>query len=54
MARIPYADLNNPEAKPLVERIVAERGGVLHLYQMLLQSPPVASGWLNFLTAIRQ
>ena len=54
MARIPYADLNNPEAKPLVERIVAERGQVLHLYQMLLQSPPVASGWLNFLTAIRQ
>jgi len=54
MARIPYADLNNPEAKPLVERIVAERGGVLHLYQMLLHSPPVASGWLNYLTAIRQ
>ena len=54
MARISYADLNNPEAKPLVERIVAERGGVLHLYQMLLHSPPVASGWLNYLTAIRQ
>jgi hypothetical protein len=35
MARIPYANLNNAEAKPLVERIVAERGGVLHLYQML-------------------
>lgn len=54
MARIPYADLTNPEAKLLVERIVAERGGVLHLYQMLLHSPPVASGWLNYLTAIRQ
>ena len=54
MARIPYADLTNPEAKPLGERIVAERGGVLHLYQMLLHSPPVASGWLNYLTAIRQ
>jgi AhpD family alkylhydroperoxidase len=54
MARIPYADLTNPEAKPLVDRIVAERGGVLHLYQMLLHSPPVASGWLNYLTTIRQ
>jgi AhpD family alkylhydroperoxidase len=54
MARIPYADLTNPEAKPLVDRIVAERGDVLHLYQMLLHSPPVASGWLNYLTAIRQ
>jgi AhpD family alkylhydroperoxidase len=54
MARLPYADLNNPEAQPLVERIVAERGSVLHLYQMLLHSPPVAGGWLNFLTSIRQ
>ena len=41
MARIPYADLSHPEAQPLVERIVAERGSVLHLYQMLLHSPAV-------------
>ena len=40
--------------KPLVDRIVAERGTVLHLYQMLLQSPAVAKGWLSYLTAIRQ
>lgn len=54
MARLPYADLEHPEAKPLVDRIVAERGSVLHLYQMLLHSPPVAAGWLNYLTSIRQ
>jgi len=54
MARLSYADLDHPDLKPLVERIVAERGGVLHLYQMLLNSPPVASGWLDYLTAIRQ
>ena len=54
MARIPYADLSHPEAQPLVERIVAERGSVLHLYQMLLHSPAVAGGWLNYLTSIRQ
>jgi AhpD family alkylhydroperoxidase len=54
MARIPYADLSAPEGKPLVERIVRERGSVLHLYQMLLHSPPVAEGWLTYLTAIRQ
>ncbi|MDO5624560.1 MAG: carboxymuconolactone decarboxylase family protein [Pseudomonadota bacterium] len=54
MARIPYADLQHPQAKPLVDRIVAERGSVLHLYQMLLHSPPVAAGWLSYLTAIRQ
>ncbi len=54
MARLPYADLTHPEVSPLVEQIVAERGSVLHLYQMLLQSPPVAQGWLNHLTGIRQ
>lgn len=50
MARIPYADLAHAETQPIVERIVAERGSVLHLYQMLLHSPPVAMGWLNHLT----
>ena len=54
MARLPYADLSAPECQPLVERIVRERGSVLHLYQMLLHSPPVAEGWLAYLTAIRQ
>lgn len=54
MARLPYADLAHPEAQPLVNQIIAERGSVLHLYQMLLHSPPVAAGWLNYLTAIRQ
>ena len=54
MARIPYANLESAEAKPLVDRIIAERGSVLHLYQMLLHSAPVASGWLNYLTSIRQ
>jgi AhpD family alkylhydroperoxidase len=54
MARLPYADLTHPEAQPLVDRIVAERGSVLHLYQMLLHSPAVAGGWLNYLTSIRQ
>jgi len=54
MARIPYADLSTAEVQPLVERIVAERGHVLHLYQMLLHSPPLAQGWLGFLTQVRQ
>lgn len=53
MARIPYADPSRaPQA--LVERIVAERGSLLHLYRMLLHSPPLAEGWLSFFTAVRQ
>ena len=54
MARIPYPDPSQYEGQPLVERIRRERGGQLHnLYRMLLHSPPVAGGWLAFLTAIR-
>ena len=54
MARLSYPDLADPEIQPLVSRITAERGKVLNLYRMLLNSPPVAEGWLAFLTAIRQ
>lgn len=53
MARIDYADLSRGEAAALADRIAAERGSVLHLYQMLLHSPPAAEGWLTYLTAIR-
>lgn len=54
MARLPYADPAAPEVEALAERIVAERGSILHLYQMLLHSAPLTEGWLAFLTAIRQ
>lgn len=54
MAVLPYSDLGRPEAQELIDSIVAQRGSVLHLYQMLLHSPPVAQGWLALLTAVRQ
>lgn len=56
MARIPYAgESKDPETMALARQIAAERGGrVPTLYQMLLNSPPVARGWLNLLTAIQQ
>lgn len=54
MARLEYADLNDGPVAELARQIVAERGSVLHLYQMLLHSVPVARGWLAYLTAIRQ
>jgi alkylhydroperoxidase family enzyme len=53
LARIAYANPDTPETRPLVQRIVRERGELLHLYAMLLNSPPVAEGWLRYLTAIR-
>lgn len=55
MARLPYADAKNPAVAPLAARISAERSGdVPHLYKMLLNSPPIAEGWLTYLTAVRQ
>ena len=56
MARIPYADpAADPSVAELAEQIKLERGGkLLNLYRMLLHSPPLARGWLNMFTAIRQ
>jgi len=54
MARIEYADTEAKNVRPLAERIVAERGQMLHIYRMLLHSPAVAEGWLALMTAIRQ
>ena len=56
MARIEYGvaeDGGDASMAPLVERIVAERGSLLNLYRMLLNSPPVAEGWLAIGTAVR-
>ncbi len=52
-ARIPFPDIAAPTAKSLADQIIAERGSLLDLYRMLLHSPPVAAGWLRYLTAIR-
>jgi len=53
MARLAYPDIERDELKPLIGEIVAARGSLLHLYRMLLHSPPVAEGWLHLLSAIR-
>jgi len=54
MARLQYADPNDASVRELVERIIAERGSMLHLYQMLSHSAPIAEGWLALMTAVRQ
>jgi alkylhydroperoxidase family enzyme len=54
LARIPYEDTGKTELTGVTARIRQERGSILHLYAMLLHSPPITEGWLHFLTAIRQ
>lgn len=55
MARLPLVDENaNPGLATLVAEIKGKRGRLSHLYATLLHSPPIAAGWLHFLTAVRR
>jgi 4-carboxymuconolactone decarboxylase len=42
-----------PELAQIEARILAERGRISPLYQVLLNSAPIASGWERLLTAVR-
>ena len=42
-----------PKLAPLEQRILAERGRISLLYQVLLNSVPIANGWEQMLTAVR-
>jgi AhpD family alkylhydroperoxidase len=42
-----------PELKEIEDRILQERGRISLLYQVLLNSAPIAQGWESMLTAVR-
>ncbi len=44
---------SRPELAELEARILAERGRISPLYQVLLNSPPIAQGWEQMLSAVR-
>lgn len=55
MSRIAAAPAaEDPSVRALEERIRAARGEINPLYAVLLNSPAVANGWEQMLTAIRQ
>jgi alkylhydroperoxidase family enzyme len=56
VARVPLVkEGQRAELDALIGTIKAERGGrLLDLYAVLLNSPPIAEGWLKLFTAIRQ
>ena len=56
MARVSLIEEGkHPELSELIATIKTERGGrLLNLYRALLNSPPIAEGWLKLFTAIRQ
>ncbi len=55
---VPHVPLVQPGTRPelaeVESRILAERGRVSLLYQALLNSGPIASGWERMLTAVRK
>ncbi|MDP1534939.1 MAG: carboxymuconolactone decarboxylase family protein [Rubrivivax sp.] len=52
--RVPLVEPGTrPELAEIEARILAERGRVSLLYQVLLNSAPIASGWEQMLTAVR-
>ncbi len=44
---------SRPELAEIEKRILSERGRVSLLYQVLLNSEPIAAGWERMLTAVR-
>jgi 4-carboxymuconolactone decarboxylase len=53
--RLPPASPETSSAASAAEsQILQSRGKVTPLYQLLLHSPPIASGWETLLTAIRR
>lgn len=49
----PIVPGSNPDLIALEEKILAERGRISPLYQILLNAPEIAQGWEALLTAIR-
>jgi 4-carboxymuconolactone decarboxylase len=49
----PVTPGTRPELAALEAQILAERGRISPLYQVLLNSPPIAQGWEQMLSAVR-
>jgi len=53
MARVPLIGEERSDLAPFIARVKAERGRLINLYRVLMNSPPVAERWLDFNSAIR-
>ena len=53
MARVPLIGEDREDLAPFIGRVKAERGRLINLYRVLLNSPPVAESWLDFNSTIR-
>lgn len=53
MSRVALIDEKRSNLAPFIARVKAERGKLINLYRVLLNSPAIAAGWLDFNNAIR-
>lgn len=53
MARVPLIGEERSELAPFIARVKAERGKLINLYRVLMNSPAIAAGWLDFNTVVR-
>jgi AhpD family alkylhydroperoxidase len=53
MARVPLIGEERSDLAAFIARVKKERGKLINLYRVLLNSPRVAEQWLNFNSAIR-
>lgn len=53
MARVPLLDESRTDLGPFIARVKAERGKLINLYRVLMNSPAVAAGWLDFNSVVR-
>ncbi len=53
MARVPLIGEERDDLAPFITRVKAERGKLLNLYRVLMNSPAIAAGWLDFNTVVR-
>jgi len=53
MARVPLIGEERNDLALFIARVKAERGKLINLYRVLMNSPTVAAGWLDFNTVVR-
>lgn len=53
MSRVPLIGEERSDLAPFIARVKAERGKLINLYRVLMNSPAVAAGWLDFNTVVR-
>jgi 4-carboxymuconolactone decarboxylase len=53
MARVPLIGEERKDLAPFINRVKTERGKLINLYRVLMNSPAIAAGWLDFNSVVR-